>query len=1017
MRSGTRTYNAREDEFMGKAFNKVLNDMSYSQLRAYEYKLWLAAVKDYGSEEKLREAFRKKGIKLVKPPPPVQIAGFGGGYGGALPGMPMPEIPPAMVPTQTANVQPSQAERRAAEEQVNRLRTDLTRRNNISPPPVPTVVNIGDYAADDRNILSGRDTSSSSSSSSAPPSAPPRTRPTDEERERKREIYRTRTQRTPRGTKVYATTIRRVLEKLFTDRTYQILSRNVSSDVASKTLRRGWKGNITIRNIITQILRDAGIDPTGVGSNRTQTNENVSQIYNSIDSMPVREQQELMNRIARAMIRDGNFTYNERPIFKTRDMTEEKSPEINEPDPVTQVKRSEDILNELKKVMPPMEAARVFSIITKQMSITRLKKYKETGDFAYSDVKTNEELMKSILEEVGRAQGLNVNPRLVARILQDTLPIMKGVQIPESLYNILPTSVQSIDDIIGSSRNTETMGEDEQKEFRVVEQVIRRASGSRNPRNLATFMGYRLRISASLYDRFLAQNGGRPLPSTLVRAPDPNVVTRRELGRGGGPGGDPDDDDDDPDDPRRGGGDRGDDPDDPPGGGDGDGAILDLQGNEIMRLKKGVLSAVIGYTIKKAYQYLADPDNPDDEDDDDTPPETGDVKPDPDNPDQPDKPGFDDIVDASTRQFGPGSYINRTPTEIKPVPYPDQSVMSPPIDEKIKVAETDLDNFTFRLNQARYYNADPKQIANLEDQVAKQKEILYIAMTSKYGTPSEIYPYEPTPGEGGKPSSPTDNEDIKDDEGVVVPDLDKTNADKAKTATLKPTHTSEGTLIAEHLNPSEVKLFLSTDAEARDEQKRWEEFSRVQPGNSLGNSGTNPLIRVNNQYYKKQFQNADKTMEKRRPYIVPTIAGIRRKAWRDPQFIDRLDGYEYGKVRFESDDWHTNRFMSNTLYNPMQVTDQWLEYERPSNIHPELKLAGYRFKPTMIPELRTQSGYKGVDSRPSVNGNINIAPKQTGYEFSPMRRDDDFQGKPQKVRTQLTGFNQAVRLTSTRGGR
>lgn len=63
MRSGTRTYNSRENEFMGKAFNKILSDMSYSQLRAYEYKLWLAAVKDYGSEAKLRAAYKKKGIK------------------------------------------------------------------------------------------------------------------------------------------------------------------------------------------------------------------------------------------------------------------------------------------------------------------------------------------------------------------------------------------------------------------------------------------------------------------------------------------------------------------------------------------------------------------------------------------------------------------------------------------------------------------------------------------------------------------------------------------------------------------------------------------------------------------------------------------------------------------------------------------------------------------------------------------------------------------------------------------
>jgi hypothetical protein len=109
--------------------------------------------------------------------------------------------------------------------------------------------------------------------------------------------------------------------------------------------------------------------------------------------------------------------------------------------------------------------------------------------------------------------------------------------------------------------------------------------------------------------------------------------------------------------------------------------------------------------------------------------------------------------------------------------------------------------------------------------------------------------------------------------------------------------------------------------------------------------------------------------------------------------------------------------MSNTLYNPMHTTDQWREYERPSNIHPELKLAGYRFKPTIIPENRNIPGYKGVDSRPSLNSNFLVAPKQTGYTFSEMRRDDNFEGNPKIVRTQLSGFTQPVRMTSTRGGR
>ena len=361
---------------------------------------------------------------------------------------------------------------------------------------------------------------------------------------------------------------------------------------------------------------------------------------------------------------------------------------------------------------------------------------------------------------------------------------------------------------------------------------------------------------------------------------------------------------------------------------------------------------------------------------------TDDPDPDPDKIKQIDdkESDFEKIRDASTRPLGPNNISNINNIN------------------DINAIDKRLKDLIKRFGIALYNDAGRATLDLILEKIAKTQ----IELDKAKEDQSKTVP-------------PVTGDTDADDEGVVVPDLP--NLDK-----LEPTDTSEGTRIAEFVNPAEIKLFLSTDKEARDEQKRFEEFSRVEPGNSLGNARVNPLIRVNNEYYKKQFKNADKTMKPRAPYIVPTIRGIRRKPWSDPQFVDIYDGYEHGKVRFEEDSFHANRFMSNTLYNPMHVTDEWREFERPSTWHPELKLAGYRFKPTIIPEIRNQPGFKGVDSRPSVNNNINIAPKQTGYTFSPMRRDDDFEpntknGRPEVVRTQLTGFNQPVRMTSTRGGR
>ena len=230
---------------------------------------------------------------------------------------------------------------------------------------------------------------------------------------------------------------------------------------------------------------------------------------------------------------------------------------------------------------------------------------------------------------------------------------------------------------------------------------------------------------------------------------------------------------------------------------------------------------------------------------------------------------------------------------------------------------------------------------------------------------------------------------------------------------IEPTDTSEGVRIAGFIDPAEVKLFVSTDAEARQEQKRWEEFSRVLPGFGLGGPRVNPLAAVNAEYYRKQFQNPNQTRKLAKPSIWKKPRGT---IYNQPQLINIYDGYEKGKVQFENDDYHSNKFMSGTLYNPFrQSVSNWNWNNANMNWHPEHKLAQYQFEPTNIPEVRTQPGFEGIPySYVPSNQNNNLVGLRTGVRDAPTYRNDNFSDKPKKVNSNISNFKQNLRVKSTR---
>ena len=66
---------------------------------------------------------------------------------------------------------------------------------------------------------------------------------------------------------------------------------------------------------------------------------------------------------------------------------------------------------------------------------------------------------------------------------------------------------------------------------------------------------------------------------------------------------------------------------------------------------------------------------------------------------------------------------------------------------------------------------------------------------------------------------------------------------------------NEGYLRSSVVDPAEARLFLNTDKEAKNQQKLWDNFSRVEPGFSLGSPNINPIAKHNQREDALRFKN------------------------------------------------------------------------------------------------------------------------------------------------------------------
>ena len=212
-----------------------------------------------------------------------------------------------------------------------------------------------------------------------------------------------------------------------------------------------------------------------------------------------------------------------------------------------------------------------------------------------------------------------------------------------------------------------------------------------------------------------------------------------------------------------------------------------------------------------------------------------------------------------------------------------------------------------------------------------------------------------------------------------------------------------GTERASVVDPAEVQLFISSSAEAKQEQKRFDQFSRVAPGNSLGSMKENVLRQQNAISEARQFShtlaNAPRYSpslgrEYNSPTIVPTLQSVENKNrgnQNQPYRINVMQN-DFGKVNWEEEGMRANTLMSGHFTPERINSSNYRTYDNPYSIyHPELALSRYKFKPTEILELRNDGFSFGLhNAKPSTQGNILYGNKQNGYDFKPLMRDDRY---------------------------
>jgi hypothetical protein len=223
----------------------------------------------------------------------------------------------------------------------------------------------------------------------------------------------------------------------------------------------------------------------------------------------------------------------------------------------------------------------------------------------------------------------------------------------------------------------------------------------------------------------------------------------------------------------------------------------------------------------------------------------------------------------------------------------------------------------------------------------------------------------------------------------------------------------QSTESANFIDPAECTLFMSDTRQRMEEQKRWEDFSLVQPWNGLGNPQTNPLLRHQVEEYINQYAKCDKapkiTPQQLRqlpeyknkiiqnrgfqpnyktdfPFIPTVQATFGREVWEN-EFAIPTNNFKTQKAIFSRAD--------NDLPNNQFST--WYPSQG-SVYHPDRQIDARNFDESSTPKIKTNSTRRPVF--------IGLGPMVEQYQsqqvsqFGGKTMNNDFGNTPQPTQPQ-----------------
>ena len=213
---------------------------------------------------------------------------------------------------------------------------------------------------------------------------------------------------------------------------------------------------------------------------------------------------------------------------------------------------------------------------------------------------------------------------------------------------------------------------------------------------------------------------------------------------------------------------------------------------------------------------------------------------------------------------------------------------------------------------------------------------------------------------------------------------------------------------ANFIDPSEATLFMTDDRQRAQEQKRWENFSLVQPWNGLGNPRTNPLLNHQVQEYMLRYDKADKAKKptpqemrqlpeyrdkiiKNREFqpnyktdfpFIPTVqASFGREIWEN-EFAIPTNNFKTQKAIFSREDNDLPNNMFSTWY-PMKG----------SIYHPDNQIDMNNFDESATQKLKTNNSRRAVFEGLPSGMNEQYGSQQVS-QFGGKTMNNDFGNKP-----------------------